>query len=74
MIVVNIPYGEYVMSTEDAFALAKIFEKIERYRDKYHGGNTPSTIHVFPNESKLSMHVISDDLYRMAKLAGKPED
>jgi hypothetical protein len=27
---------------------------------------------VYPNEEKYTMQVISDDLYHMAKLAGKP--
>jgi len=32
-----------------------------------------NTHHVYPNNEALTAKLISDDLYRMAKLAGKPE-
>jgi hypothetical protein len=72
--VVSLTYGELVMPTEDAVMLLKILERAETYRTKYHsledGGNTH---HIFPNDTPYHAKLITDDLYRMAKLAGKPE-
>jgi len=74
MVVVSIPYGDYVMSAEDAFALLKIHEKAERFQEKWRTGGGGYTYHVYPNDGKMTMHTIPDDMYRVAKLAGKPEE
>ncbi len=72
--VVSLSYGELVMPTEDAVQLLKILERAERYQEKYRnmedGGTTR---HIFTNDNTYHAKMISDDLYRMAKLAGKPE-
>ena len=72
--VVSLSYGELVMPTKDALQLLEILERAEAYMMKYHteeeGGNTH---HIYPNESTYPARMISEDLYRMAKLAGKPE-
>ena len=73
--VVSLSYGELVMPTEDAVQLLKILERAERYQDKYRAEDEGGTTrHVFPNDNTYHAKMISDDLYRMAKLAGKPED
>lgn len=76
--VVSLSYGELVMPTEDAVTLLKILERAETYRHKYHnngaGGSSETTHHVYPNDTPYHAKLISEDLYRMAKLAGKPED
>ena len=74
--VVTLSYGELVMPTEDAVQLLKILEGSESYRLKYHsnhGSQNESTHHIFPNDSTYHARLIGEDLYRMAKLAGKPE-
>ena len=72
--VVSLSYGELVMPTKDAVQLLEILERAEAYSTRYHteeeGGNTH---HIYPNESSYNARMISEDLYRMAKLAGKPE-
>lgn len=83
MIVVEIGYNSFVMNKEDAMLLAGVLERAERYQDKYwsrderakHGmpEDQERTYHVYPNETQYNMKIIADDLYRMAKLAGKPE-
>jgi hypothetical protein len=73
MMIASVPYGDWVLSNEDAFKLAEIFSRSERYREKYRT-NAPNTHHVYPQEGKMGMFVISDDMYRMAKLAGEPKD
>lgn len=72
MIVVTMGYSDYVMSPKDAFALSEVLSRAERYEDKYHGGGIENTRHVYANENTFNMRIISDDIYRMAKLADKP--
>jgi hypothetical protein len=66
-----------VMSPKDALAMAEIMQRAEKYEKKYRpgGGGIESTYtyHVWPNPDEITMKLISDDIYRMAKLAGKPE-
>jgi len=71
--IVGMTYGEYVMDTKDAVALMQILERAETYQEKYRSSPDENTHHVWPNDSKFTAKLISDDLYRMAKLAGKPE-
>jgi hypothetical protein len=70
--IISLPYVDLVLSVEDAVTLAKIFEKAERYKCQYKGGDT--THHVFLLEDGASMRMITNDTYAMYKLAGKPED
>ena len=72
MIVVTMGYADYVMTTEDGFILSELLGRAERYESKYRGGGIDNTFHVYPNETAFSVKVISDDIYRIAKLAGKP--
>ena len=71
--VVSLGYGDIVLPTKDAVTLMEILEKAERYRMKYHSGN-PSTYHIWPQDVDYQAKLITEDVYRMAKLAGKPED
>ncbi len=73
--IVSFSYGELVIPTEDAVTLMKILERAESYRTKYHnnGVGNETTHHIFPNEAPCHAKLIGEDLYRMAKLAGKPE-
>jgi hypothetical protein len=78
MVVIDLGYKSYVMSIKDAVALAEILEKAELYESKWvpteQRGNGPdNTHHVYENDVLVNMKIISDDLYRMAKLAGRPE-
>jgi len=74
MIIVTMGYQEFVMTPKDAFALSEVLSRAERYESKYHGGGVENTFHVYPNDKPFNMQVISNDIYRMAKLAGKPEE
>ena len=82
MIVVDLGYRSIVLPREEAFKLAEILEKAEVYEAKYWNaekrkergmGDVDYTYHVYPNERQFQMQIISDDMYNMAKLAGKPE-
>ena len=70
--IVDLPYGDIVLSTDDAVTLLKIFEKAEKYRQKYKDGE--STHHIFPLKNHGSARIITNDAYQMYKLAGEPED
>lgn len=76
MVVMEFSYVSIVLSPKDALAMAEIMQRAERYEKKYRretGGDTTYTYHVWPNPDEVSMKIISDDTYRMAKLAGKAE-
>jgi hypothetical protein len=73
MMIVQLGYANYVMPTKDAVQVLEILEKAERYVHKYRSGNE-STHHVWPNDSTFDAKMIGNELYSMAKLAGKPED
>lgn len=77
MVVIRLTYCELVMPPKDALALAEIIQRAEKYEKKYNRSNDSAnggyTFHVWPNEEEFGMSLISDDAYRMAKLAGKPE-
>ena len=78
MVVVELGYQSYVLPNKDAIALVDILEKAEVYehkwipKEKRAEGGDDYTHHVYDNERHLAMKVISESLYRMAKLAGKP--
>jgi citrate synthase len=70
--VISLGYGELVMPTKDAVTVLEILERAEKYRTKYNGKE--STQHVYPNTDTYSARLITEDLYRIAKLAGEPDE
>lgn len=72
---VNIGYKKYVMEVEDAMQFTALLANSEAYeevsRREAEGG---ITYHVYDIGAGVgfSMNLISDSLYQMAKLAGKP--
>ena len=80
MVVIDLGFRSVVLPTEDAIRLAEILAKSEAFEEKYRtkeetersGIDTDNTYHVFPQDRQFTMKVISDSLYQMAKLAGKP--
>ena len=80
MVVVDIGYRKLVMTKEKAMLLVECLESAEAYEEKWwsedkrkeKGMEDTYTYHVYPNEGGYKMHIISDHLYAMAKLAGKP--
>jgi hypothetical protein len=73
MMIISLGYSHFVMPTKDAVQLLEILENAERYVCKYRKDDQ-STHHVWPNDTTFEAKMIGTDLYRMAKLAGKPED
>ena len=80
MIVIEVGYRKYILPKEKAIMLAECLETAEMYEEKYWGeaerlekGMTEAyTYHVYPNDQTFSLKIVSDSLYQLAKLAGKP--
>ena len=77
MVVFEFGYGKYAVPPKDALAMAEILQRAEKYEKKYRKdevtGTSDYTYHVWPSPEEINMKLISDDAYRLAKLAGKPE-
>lgn len=61
----------FALSVKDAVTIAEILSKAHAWKEHYKDGET--TFHAYPVDNKITMELISEDLFRMAKLAGKPE-
>lgn len=75
--VIQLGYNHYVMDAEDALAIHEIIAKAERYQRKYRSKEDGGPLFYIWEQDEFDMRSIelmSDSLYRMAKLAGKPED
>ena len=73
--ILKLNYKEYVMTPEDALHILNLMGKAERYETTYASDSRTKTYHVYdiPLEEKTEhLEIVADDLYRMAKLAGRP--
>ena len=77
-VIVEIGYRNYVIDAQEAVKLAEILGGAERYEAVYHSKTetmaSHHTYHVYTEEGvdAPTMRIISDDAYRMYKLAGRP--
>jgi len=76
--IIRMGYDKYVMDAEDALAIHEILAKAERYSSKYQTRDEGGTVHYVwqqdGGDEMRSFEIMPDSLYRMAKLAGKPDD
>lgn len=71
--IITINYVDYVVESEVALQIADTVMNAERYTQKGYGSD--ATHFIYDNDkTDFNMRLISDDLYRMAKLAGKPPE
>jgi hypothetical protein len=72
--IITVGYKRLVMDLEDAVLLMKALGEAERYELNWRSADDGgSTHHIYPCDTEeLTLVTMSDDLYRMAKLAGKP--
>ena len=76
-IVMRIGYKDLVLSPEAALAIISAIADAEVYEQVWHRGEDGAshyTHHVYPQNptEKMSVEILSNELYRMAKLAGEP--
>lgn len=80
-VVVSLGYKSIVLDADKAIALAELMQNAEAYESKWHNKtdtrDSYNSYHIYPldqdGSSFLGMQMITDDAYRMYKLAGKPE-
>jgi hypothetical protein len=83
MVILEVGYTKYVLSAKDAVTVMDILNGAEIYQEKYVSeANSPTgkshTLHHVYDQGdadmrRISLWAIPDSLYKMAKLAGKPE-
>ena len=83
MVILEVGYTKYVLSAKDAVTVMNILNGAEIYQEKYVSeANSPTgkshTLHHVYDQGdadmlRISLWAIPDSLYKMAKLAGKPE-
>ena len=76
--IIRIGYEQYVMDAKDALAIHEILAKAEcfkrEYRSKDDGGPLYYIWEQDTDSEARGFEIMPDNLYRMAKLAGKPSD
>ena len=83
MVSLTIGYTDYVLPAEDALAVVKLLNKAQIYerklnpeRSKDNDSDVDDYLHYVYDQPRRkvvsTMHYLPEDLYRMAKLAGKP--
>ena len=76
--IVQVGYDHYVMDAQDALIMHELLSKAECFRRQYRGRDDGGPLyHVWEQDNTTdtrSFEILPDNLYRMAKLAGKPED
>lgn len=76
--IIRIGYDHFVMDAEDALTIHGILARAECFKREYRSKDDGGPIYYIwqqdvDNDGR-SIEIISDNLYRMAKLAGKPSD
>lgn len=72
---VRVGYDTYAMDVDKALTLLELVATSEKYEEKYNSETRQTAFYVYPVEPRekvKELKLISDDLYKMASLAGKP--
>ena len=74
--VIDIGYKHYIVDTEQALIVSEMLSKAELFDDKYNGTGIPNTFHVWEQDdtTRFTITILPDSVYRIGKLAGKPEE
>lgn len=71
-LVIEMNYQKYVLDGADALTILEILGRAEMYQYKY-TDNHERVHYVWPaDQTELSLMYLPENLYRIAKLAGKP--
>lgn len=71
-VIVNVGYQQYIMPTKDALELTRILNSAERYQAKGYGED--KSYYIWSDNKPVidRFEFITNDIYRMAKMAGQP--
>lgn len=70
--IVRVGYTDYIMPTKDALELARIMNNAERYETKGYGEDRCYYVWSDNRPAIVGFEFITNDIYRMAKMAGQP--
>lgn len=79
-VMLSLGITSYVLDADKALVLAQMLAGAERYKNVYRARAEGGSLHYvwepepIDSDGMVSMTVIPDNLYRMAKLAGRPEE
>lgn len=79
-VVVSLGYRSIVVDADKAIAIAELMAGAEVYESKWHSKTeiqeSYNSYHVYPmtQDHAFTMQLLTDESYRMYKLAGKPQD
>lgn len=75
-VVIEVGYKKYVVDAEQAIMVSNMLSTAEVYETRYvknESGDGVSMHYVYPQDDmRWQMEIMPDNIYRMAKLAGKP--
>jgi hypothetical protein len=75
-VVIEIGYKKYIVNADEAIKMAAMLSTAEIYETTYQRDSKGEGItmhYVYPQEDmRWHMEIMPDNVYRMAKLAGKP--
>jgi hypothetical protein len=76
-VVIDIGYRKYIVNADEAIKISTMLSTAEVYETKYgkdDKGEGATSHYVYPQEDmRWHMELMPDNVYRMAKLAGKPK-
>lgn len=76
--VVDIGLYSLVLDTQDAVKFVDLISKAECYRERWRSKEDGGTsYHIYPMDretSRVALKFITDDEYKVMKMAGKPEE
>lgn len=77
-VLIEIGWKKFVVDAAQAIAVSEMLSKAEMYERKYvknEGGKDSVMHYVYPQEDcHWNMDIMPENVYRMAKLAGKPKE
>lgn len=73
--IVSVGYNQYVLDVDKAVQLIELLDEAELYEDQWAKDQTH--YHIYPQDARdlvRSLKIIPAAFYRVAKMAGKPEN
>lgn len=72
--VIELGYRNYVVPLPDAVKLLEVLAGAPMWEERYHSDTKSTTKHIYPHEdARFHIRILTDETFRCAKLAGKPE-